>query len=153
IFAEQARRVPDSLAVRDKDETWSYRELDEWSNRLANHLRASGVESPEVVAIYGHRCATLVWALLGVLKAGAAFVILDPAYPAARLIDCLKVARPRGWLAIEVAGTPARALEEFVTGLPDCCRLTLPWREVAVERDLLAAQTSADPCVAVGPDA
>src|SRR5262249_51501662 len=73
-----------------------------------------------------------------------------PAYPAARLIDCLKVARPRGWLAIEAAGTPARELEEFVSGLTDCCRLTLPQREVAVARDLLAEQPSADPGVAVG---
>ena len=111
LFAQQAQRVPEHLAVRDKDETWSYGELDEWGNRLANHLRASGVEPQAVVAIYGHRCATLVWALLGVLKAGAAFVILDPAYPAARLIECLKVARPRGWLALEAAGAPARELE------------------------------------------
>ena len=153
LFAQQAQRVPERLAVRDKDETWSYRELDEWGNRLANHLRASGVESQSVVAIYGHRCATLVWALLGVLKAGAAFVILDPAYPAARLIECLKVARPRGWLALDAAGAPARELEEFITGLSGCCRLTLPRRDVAVERDLLAEQTSADPCVPVGSDA
>ena len=153
LFAQQAQRAPERLAVRDKAESWSYRELDEWGNRLAHHLRAGGVESQAVVAIYGHRCATLVWALLGVLKAGAAFVILDPAYPAARLIECLKVARPRGWLALEAAGAPAPELEEFITGLSGCCRLTLPRRALAVERELLAEQPSTDPCVPVGPDA
>ena len=76
--------------------TWSYAELDSWSNRLANQLIADGIKPQDVVAIYAHRSAALVWALLGLLKAGAAFMILDPAYPAARLLSYLRLARPRG---------------------------------------------------------
>ncbi|MCP4664453.1 MAG: AMP-binding protein, partial [bacterium] len=90
VFSAQARRRPDSLAVTDGDGSWSYQELDAQSNRLAHYLRAHGVGAEDVVAIYGHRSAALVWAVVGVLKAGAAFLILDPAYPVRRLVDCLR---------------------------------------------------------------
>src|SRR5689334_12201594 len=73
-FSRQARRFPERLAVRDPEQTWSYGELECRSNQLAHYLRAKGIQSQDVVAIYGHRSAALVWALLGVLKAGAAFV-------------------------------------------------------------------------------
>ena len=51
------------------------------------------------MAIYAQRSAALVVALLGILKAGAAFVILDPAYPASRLISYLRIAQRRGLAA------------------------------------------------------
>ena len=105
-FSQQARRVPERLAVVDKQEAWSYREIDLRSSQLANYLRAHGIQSQDIIAIYGYRSASLVSAVLGILKAGAAFLILDPAYPASRLIDYLRLARPRGWLQIEQAGAP-----------------------------------------------
>ncbi|MCP4664454.1 MAG: AMP-binding protein, partial [bacterium] len=101
-FSRQAERHPDHPAVRDPDEEWSYGELDRRSNQLARYLVAGGVEPGSVVAVWAHRNASLVWALLGILKAGAAFMIRDPAYPAARLGAYLRLGRPRGWL--EVAG-------------------------------------------------
>ncbi|MCP4661783.1 MAG: AMP-binding protein, partial [bacterium] len=79
-FATQARRRPDSPAVVDRHGIRSYGKLDAESNRLGHYLRARGVGSEDVVAIYGHRSAALVWAVLGVMKAGAAFLILDPDY-------------------------------------------------------------------------
>src|SRR6185295_6840889 len=124
LFSEQARRRPHQPAVMDARESWSYQRLDERSNQLANFLRANGVEAENTVAIYGHRSAPLVLAILGVLKAGAAFVILDPSYPASRLIDCLQIAAPRGWLQLEAAGPLPETLDQFVDTL-DCCRLLL----------------------------
>ena len=78
----------------------------------ANYLIAQGIKPKDVVAIYAQRSAALVIALLGVLKAGAAFVILDPAYPASRLISYLRIARPQAWLHIEGAGEMAEELRE-----------------------------------------
>jgi amino acid adenylation domain-containing protein len=65
-------------------------------------------------------------AILGVLKAGAAFVILDPTYPASRLINCLEIAAPRAFLQIDKAGTLPDVLDQFVETLDCCCRLKLP---------------------------
>jgi non-ribosomal peptide synthetase component F len=126
LFSNQASRFPDHLAVVDPHNSWSYAGLDTRSNQLANYLRASGIRSQDIVAVYGHRSASLVWVLLGVLKAGAAFLILDPAYPASRLIDYLRAAQPQGWLQLEEAGVVPETLEHFLTTLSQCCRLKLP---------------------------
>src|SRR6185312_8863758 len=93
-FVRTARRVPDRVAVVDRSGAWSYGELDAASDRLAHFLEERGVGGGEVVAIYAARSASLVAALLGVLKAGAAFAVLDAAYPAARLLATLERARP-----------------------------------------------------------
>jgi len=114
LFSEHARRHPDQPAIVDPRETWTYQDLDSRSNQLANYLRQGGIRPQDVVAIYGHRSAPLVWSILGVLKAGAAFVVLDPAYPAARLIKCLEITRPRGWLQIEAAGPLPEPMDRFV---------------------------------------
>ncbi len=123
-FAEQAERRSNALAVCDSTVNWTYADLDQRTTTLANHLRLSGIGKGDIVAIYGHRSAPLVWAILAVLKAGAAFTVLDPSYPAARLIDCLRIAKPRGWIQIDAAGTPAPELTAFAEA-SDCCRLSL----------------------------
>jgi len=124
LFSTQAEARPSAPAIQDSDETWSYAELEARSNQLANYLCQHDVRKGDVVAIYGHRSAALVVGMLGTLKAGAAFTILDPAYPPARLIECLRIAQPRGWIQIEAARSPAAELEQFVNKL-GCCRLTL----------------------------
>ncbi|HKB68260.1 MAG TPA: amino acid adenylation domain-containing protein [Pyrinomonadaceae bacterium] len=126
LFSDQARRRPHQLAIVDPYESWTYQELDSRSNQLANYLRASGIEAHDTVAIYGHRSAPLVLAILGVLKAGAAFVILDPTYPASRLVNCLQIAAPRAFLQIDEAGALPDVLDQFVETLDCCCRLKLP---------------------------
>ncbi len=151
-FSNQARRKGARMAVLDKDDVWSYAELDARTNQLANYLSANGVRRGDVVAIYAQRGASLVWALLGTLKAGAAFVVLDPAYPSSRLIDCLKVSPPRGWLQLAAAGELPAALEEFVTGLQLPCRLTLPRRSVAEANGFLEEYSTGPTGVEVGPD-
>src|SRR6185503_5842085 len=148
-FAAQTQRLPEQLAVIDSRETWTYKELDARANQLAHYLIASGVRPQAVVAIYGNRSAALVWALLGTLKAGAAFVILDPAYPAARLLDYLNMSRPRAFIHIAAAGAMPPILEEFVSPL---CRIMLPARVTTEAHPFLAEYSTDDPAVACGPD-
>jgi amino acid adenylation domain-containing protein len=152
LFSEQAQRIPNHLALKDKQESWTYQELAARSNQLAHYLRASGIKHEDVVAIYGHRSASLVWAVMGVLKAGAAFLILDPAYPDSRLIQYLTVARPRGWLQLEAAGTLSAPLEEMVASLSCCCRLELPSRTIAATRNLLNDYPIGDPHLESDPE-
>jgi len=85
LFAAQAARTPEALAVTYGSETLSYRELDRRANRLAHYLRELGV-GPEVrVGFCLERSLELLVALLGVLKAGGAYVPLDRQYPPERL--------------------------------------------------------------------
>jgi len=126
LFAILTERVPDRLAVIDADASWTYKELDERSNQLANYLVANGIEPKDVVAIYAHRSSPLVLALFGTLKAGAVFVILDPAYPPARLIDYLKIARPKAWLQMDVAGELPDELANVIEIIDVRCRMNLP---------------------------
>jgi amino acid adenylation domain-containing protein len=106
-FASWARRAPGRTAVVDGAGSLDYGTLDAWSRRLARQLRAGGVGPEEIVAVYAHRSASLVAALLGILRAGAAFLILDPAYPPALLVQRLRLGRPKAW--IECAGTDVSA--------------------------------------------
>jgi len=88
LFETQVERRPDAIAVCDKSPAGvqlSYRELNERANRLAHFLRRAGVGPEQRVGVYVRRSAGLFVALLGTLKAGAAYVPLDTAYPAARL--------------------------------------------------------------------
>ena len=151
-LSEQARRIPNRLAVIDPQESWTYEELNTRSNQLANYLRSNGVGTGEIVAIYAHRSASVVWAVLGVLKAGAAFLMLDPVYPSSRLIECLHLANPRGWLQMEAAGSLSPELDEFVTELSPNCRLTIPDRSTAAVNGFLKECSTNDPSVEIGPD-
>jgi len=152
LFSEQARRRPNQMAVLDPRESWSYQDLDSRSNQLANYLREGGIRTQDIVAIYAHRSASLVWAILGVLKAGAAFVILDPAYPASRSINCLQIAAPRGWIQIEAAGPLPEALDQFVDTLGCCCRLEVTARDNSDRSDPLASYSVENPEVHIDPD-
>ncbi len=85
LIEAQVARTPDAPAVLFEDEVISYQRLDRRANRLANHLRGLGVKPGALVGVYMERSAHLVTALLGILKAGAAYVPLDPDYPADRV--------------------------------------------------------------------
>ena len=85
LFEAQAERTPDAVAVVHEDRRLSYAELNTQANRLAHHLRKLGVKPDDRVAICIERSIDLVAAELAILKCGAAYVPLDPAYPAERL--------------------------------------------------------------------
>ncbi|QEH36903.1 Linear gramicidin synthase subunit D [Aquisphaera giovannonii] len=85
LFELQARKTPDAPAVVCEGRELSYRELDERANRLAALLRDNGVGPASLVGLLAARSVDLVAAMLGILKAGAAYVPLDPDFPADRL--------------------------------------------------------------------
>ncbi|WP_030843619.1 non-ribosomal peptide synthetase [Streptomyces sp. NRRL F-4474] len=84
MFREQARKRPDAVAVVDERRSLTYGRIAELSGQLAHHLLERGITAEQVVGISLDRSADMVVALLGVLRAGAAFVPLDPQWPAAR---------------------------------------------------------------------
>ncbi|MDH0865612.1 non-ribosomal peptide synthetase [Mitsuaria sp. GD03876] len=94
LFDAQVERTPQAIAVSAEDGTLTYAELQARSNRLAQALAARGAGPDQLVGVCMERSADLVVALLGVLKAGAAYVPLDPDLPPARLGWILRDARP-----------------------------------------------------------
>ena len=85
LFEAQAARTPEATALVFEDEQISYRELNERSNQLAHYLRELGVGPESLVAVCCERSIELVVALMGVLKAGGAYLPLDMRYPHDRL--------------------------------------------------------------------
>ena len=85
LFEGQAKRSPEAIAVASGDEQVTYRELNERANRLAHYLMRLGIGPEQVVGICLERSVELVTSLLGVLKAGGAYLPLDPDYPGERL--------------------------------------------------------------------
>ncbi|HHN0067295.1 TPA: non-ribosomal peptide synthetase, partial [Pseudomonas aeruginosa] len=96
-FAHQAASAPEAIALVCGDEHLSYAELDMRAERLARGLRARGVAAEALVAIAAERSFDLVVGLLGILKAGAGYLPLDPNYPAERLAYMLRDSGAR-WL-------------------------------------------------------
>ncbi|MGW8700653.1 amino acid adenylation domain-containing protein [Streptomyces eurythermus] len=90
----RAARTPDATAVVFRDTALTYAELNTRANRLARHLQARGARPGTVVAVSVPRSVELVVSLLAVLKAGAAYLPLDPDYPARRLAYMLADAAP-----------------------------------------------------------
>ena len=85
LLSDQAQRTPDAAAVSFGDVTLNYRELDESSNQLANYLLSRGIGKESLVGVCLERSAGLVIALHAIVKAGAAYVPMDPEYPEQRL--------------------------------------------------------------------
>ncbi|MGB3269501.1 MAG: amino acid adenylation domain-containing protein, partial [Rhodanobacter sp.] len=94
LIEAQVARTPQAVAVSHEGATLGYAELNERANRLAHHLRASGVRPDQRVAICAERSLELVVGLLAILKAGAAYVPLDPEYPPERLAWMLQDCAP-----------------------------------------------------------
>ncbi|QHM14232.1 non-ribosomal peptide synthetase DhbF [Bacillus subtilis] len=93
-FEKQAALRPDAIAVVYEDQALSYAELNERANRLARFLISEGVGPEQFVALALPRSLEMAVGLLAVLKAGAAYLPLDPDYPADRIAFMLKDAQP-----------------------------------------------------------
>ena len=85
LFEQQVDRAPDRIAVSCRGQSLTYAELESRANVLANHLVAQGVGVDEPVGLLINRSTDMMVGLLGILKAGAAYVPLDPGFPQDRL--------------------------------------------------------------------
>ena len=136
LFEDWAARTPDADAVVFDGSRLSYRELNERSNRLAHRLRRLGVTPGQLVGIYMGKSLDLVTAVLGVIKAGGAYLPLDPLYPADRIAFMLEDARPAVIIAYPDDLPPS--------GVVDDVAVFSAWDELRFESaDRLA--TTADP--------
>ena len=139
VFDEQVRRTPDAIAVSCGDERVTFTGLAERADRLARHLTGLGVRSGVLVGVCLDRGVDAVVALLAVLKAGGAFVPLDPEYPAQRLSTMLAD-----------AAAPVVVTQESVRHRVAGCPATI----VSVDADRAAIDRlpAGPPDVAVTPD-
>jgi amino acid adenylation domain-containing protein len=157
LFEEQVARTPNAVALTFGGKSLTYAQLDRRANQLARWLRRTGVAPETLVAVSLERSMELIVALLGIVKAGATYVSLDPSYPVERLTFMLRdTAAPvlltqrklRGRVEeyVKAAATPendaaAKASPRPVTLL---C-LDSEWSRVAAEDDTAIAAN-------VGPD-
>ncbi|EIW77219.1 alpha-aminoadipate reductase Lys1p [Coniophora puteana RWD-64-598 SS2] len=146
--------------------TYTYAHIRKASNVLAHHLLRNGVQREEVVMIYAHRSVELVVAIMAVLKAGATFSVIDPAYPPSRQIIYLRVAQPRAMVVLANAGKIQPTVREFLASELRI-RVEVPALDftpegeivggIEGELDVLRTQNShelgeTDPNVILGPD-
>ncbi|AFY82811.1 non-ribosomal peptide synthetase [Oscillatoria acuminata] len=113
FIEERATATPDKIALIFSQETLTYGELNARANQLAGYLQQLGVNSQDLVGLYLERSLEMVVAILGILKAGAAYVPLDPAYPKERLGFMLENAQPsvlltQASLTAELSEIPAK---------------------------------------------
>lgn len=109
LFERNAERWPDHPAVVFRDQSFTYAQLNEQANQLAHYLRELGVGPDSLVAIFMERSPRVVVALMAVLKAGGAYLPLDPEYPKERLAYMI------GHAGVSVLLTESR----LVNSLPD----------------------------------
>lgn len=130
MWRDAAERYADKNAVVFKDKVFTYRQVDELSERIAGYLRSQGIGKGDVVSILIPRCEWMTIAPLGVLKAGAAYQPLDPSYPPERLNFMMKDADCKLLIADEtlmeiVSEYKGQALKtQDIPALPACERLT-----------------------------
>jgi amino acid adenylation domain-containing protein len=132
LFEQRATAQPDAVAARFGDTEITYRELDTAANHLAHHLIGHGVRRGDRVGLVLRRTPELLTAILGVLKAGASYVPLDPNYPQERLTFMLSDADLR-------AVVTERAVAESVPPTE------VPVVDLVADADLLRAESDARP--------
>lgn len=135
LIEAQAHRTPDKIAAVYGDTSWTYRELLVRANAVARNLRDLDVAPGAIVGVVLHRSLDMLAGLLGILKAGAAYLPLDPHAPAARRKLCLDDAKPSAILTeTAITDLPADiapllyvdALDENVVPDPRPTRVTAP---------------------------
>ncbi|CAI2169598.1 18048_t:CDS:10 [Funneliformis geosporum] len=121
IFSDNAKKFPEKSCVvesrggsNNKRRVFTYRHINEASNLVAHHLIQNGIEREDVVMVYAYRGVDLVVAVMGVLKAGATFSVIDPAYPPDRQNIYLSVAVPHGIILLKHTGTLHPSVRTYI---------------------------------------
>ena len=146
-FTAQARRRPEATAIVTPQAIWSYADLDGQAGRLANALRARGLGRDSIIAVHARRGPAVAWAVLGTLKAHAAYVLLDPDVPLAWRQQQLTLAQPCACIIV-------RAPDES-DGLvlpPGCVRFEVALDPLRPDGDLFADEPPAPALPPVLPD-
>src|SRR5581483_3411851 len=123
LFEAQVARTPDAEAVRAADRRVTYRRLDELANQVAAHLRSRGVRPGQLVMVCLDHSIEVVCAILGVLKAGAAYVPVDPAVPRERLAFMLRDMREGPADDVPVLVTSSKLAQNVAPGAADVVTL------------------------------
>ncbi|MGS0741011.1 amino acid adenylation domain-containing protein, partial [Glaciimonas sp. GG7] len=149
LVEEQAMKTPHAVAVVSGAEQLNYAELNHQANQLAHYLRESGVVPDDRVVICVDRGLAMVVGVLAILKSGAGYVPLDPAYPAERLVHMLRDSAPRVVLSgvIMQAGIAGGWEQARATIAPDVPVLDLhapSWRAYPSENPDSSHLTSSD---------
>lgn len=129
LFEKQAQQTPDHSAVKAGGNLLTYRELDEQANQLAHHLRAQGAGNEDIVAIVMDRSAEVMVSILGVMKAGAAFLPIDPDTPEERIRYSLEDSGAKFAVVNERNMTAIGQYEGIIVSLDDG-----KWRNESKER-------------------
>ncbi len=140
LFEDWVARTPDAAAVIHEGVAWTYRELDARANCLAWHLRGLGIGPGRIVAVCMNRSADMVVAVLGILKAGAAYVPFDPAYPKERI-------------AFILADTQAAALVTQVRRLERLPDVATPVVCIDADWPTVSLHSADRPPCEIGPEA
>ena len=130
LFAAQAAAHPERTALRFMGQSLRYGELDSRANQLAHYLVKAGVKPESLVGISTERSLEMVIGILGVMKAGGAYLPLDPTYPADRIQFMLEDSQ------VAIVLTQEKLLKRFEAYRGRLIPLDAAWPEIAAERDL-----------------
>lgn len=118
-FMENAYKEPESIAVIDGENYYTYREIDKISNRIANRLMDLGVNPSDKVALYLPRTFHMITGILGVIKAGAIYIPLDMQYPKDRIDYILNDAKGKAILSLSGSKLPLQNTDIINLNLDD----------------------------------
>ncbi|ORY99593.1 alpha-aminoadipate reductase Lys1p [Lobosporangium transversale] len=159
IFARNAKAFPNRECVFERRDVlaqdgsgrvlgqqkyvFTFGQLHEASNLVAHALVKGGIEPEDVVMVYAYRGVDLVIAVMAVLKAGATFSVIDPAYPPTRQKVYLSVARPRGLIVLAHAGILDASVRSYIEEGEDFqLKCEIPGLQITSDGQVLGGQTS-----------
>ncbi|WP_255799344.1 non-ribosomal peptide synthetase [Mycobacteroides abscessus] len=119
VFAVQVERAPETVALVCRDRSWTYRELDQITNRIAHLLAGNGAGPGEVVGLLVPRSGEAIIGLLAILKTGAAYLPIDPAHPGERIKFMVSDAGPVAVLTTADLGSRFEGLDVGVIEIDD----------------------------------
>jgi len=126
-FEKRVEKCPDAIALVFEGQRVTYKELNERANQLAHHLQKLGVGPEILVAICAERSLEMIVAIVGILKAGAAYLPLDPEYPRDRLAFMLEDAR------VSLLLTQQGLIQKLSRYRPRIICLDTDWENIAKE--------------------